>query len=176
MTDFVRYLAQQLSFRGEHRMTTRLTRSVVAAFAVVATAAGLAMAHSGATGIVKERMDHMGQIGKATKAIGQMLQGKTAYDAEVLEAYAREIAAAGGSKMTAMFPEGSIQGPSEARPEIWSDWDRFAGSAQELTRTASALADGAGNERDAGPMAPETLFAVMAGTCKSCHQNFRIKK
>lgn len=143
---------------------------------LVAASAGIALAHSGASGVVKKRMDHMGGIGKATKAIGHMLQGKIVWDPIAVRRLASEISAAGGTAMTRLFPDNSINGPSEARPEIWRDWDRFQRIAEDLKVRAAALAEGAGNARDGGPAAPETLFAAMAGTCKACHQGFRIKK
>ena len=146
---------------------------VTAGFSLVTVAA---LAHSGATGIVKERMDLMGGVGKATKEIGKMLKGEAAYDSDRVAELARAIAASGGRKMTALFPEGSIMGPSEARPEIWTNWQRFSDIAGDLTATATALADGAANSRDGSKGSPEALFGAMAKTCKGCHQDFRIKK
>lgn len=151
-------------------------RKPVIAAILTALGAGFALAHSGATGIVKERMDHMGHIGKATKAIGQMIHGKAEYDPEKVRLAARAIAKSGGKAMTAMFPENSIKGPSEARPEIWTNWDRFVAMALSLKTTAQALADGADNPMDGEEAAPDKLFAAMAGTCKACHKEFRIKK
>lgn len=145
-----------------------------AAATVAATLA--ALAHSGASGIVKQRMDHMGEIGKATKAIGRMMQDKAAWDPGAVRAHAAAISRAGGPAITELFPEGSIRGPSEARPEIWAEWARFERIAEDLSVRASALADGAGNARDGGPRSPEKLFGAMARTCKACHQHYRIKK
>jgi cytochrome c556 len=82
-------------------------------------------------------MDHMKTIGKSTKALDQMMQGKTAYDAATVRAIAREVAAAGGDALTRLFPEGSIIAPSEARPEIWTDWARFTGLAEDMSAAAA---------------------------------------
>ena len=149
------------------------TWTLAAAFAGIGA---IALAHSGATGIVKERMDLMGDVGKATKSIGLMIKGEQPYYAERVAILARQIAASGGDAMTKLFPKGSIMGPTEARPEIWTDWQRFAEMSKALSDRATALAEGAENARDGGANSPKALFAAMAETCKSCHQDFRIKK
>ena len=51
----------------------------------------LSYAHDGATGVIKQRMDMMGEIAKAMKSIGQMIKGEQAYNSEVATAAAREI-------------------------------------------------------------------------------------
>ncbi len=101
------------------------------------------------------------------------------------------IASHGGETLTKLFPEGSIKHPSEAIPAIWTDWERFGAIAMDLSRYATALSDGAGNERgaasggyassssgdaDLATMSPDNLFMKVAGTCKACHQDFRQKK
>lgn len=148
-------------------------------FAMIALVLGgtAALAHKGATGIVKERMDQMGGIAKAMKAMGAMFKGDVDYDAEQVRLLARDVAASGGTEMSVLFPKDSLQHPSEARPEIWSDWDTFSTRADEMQAAAVALANGAANPTDgsAGPK-PADLFQDLAQTCKSCHQDFRIKK
>ncbi len=42
-------------------------------------------------------------------------------------------------------PEGSLEGVTYARPEIWSDWQDFAALAEELKTYADALAVAAPN-------------------------------
>ena len=135
------------------------------------------VAHKGATGVVKERMDQMGTIAKSMKAMGAMFKGADPYDAATVEELSRKIAGFGGDRLIAVFPEGSLDHPSEARPEVWSNWARFAELAQGMEVAAINLAEGAGNDRDAGsPTSSDALFRELAATCKSCHQDFRIKK
>ena len=149
---------------------------MLAAAISVTVVTSFPLAHKGATGVVKMRMDQMGEIGKATKAIGEMMKGSAPYDADRVAELALRIGEAGGKAITRHFPEGSINGPSEARPEIWQDWQKFEDLSADLRETALALSAGAGNPRDAGEEAPDALFRDMAATCKSCHQDFRIKK
>lgn len=155
------------------RVGTAITCSVLLA-GLLTTAV---FAHKGATGVVKERMDQMGEIAKSMKAMGAMFKGAAPYDADTVAKLSRKIAGFGGERLTAVFPADSLQHPSEARPTVWSDWDRFSDLAEKMTVAANALAEGADNERDAtAANSPDALFRELATTCKSCHQDFRIKK
>lgn len=136
-----------------------------------------ALAHGGATGIVKERMDQMGSVSKAMKSIGAMMKGAEPYDAERVRMLAAGIGQMGGDRLTGLFPEGSMDAPTEARAEIWTDWERFQQQATEMETVANALADQAGQPRSkADPQSPDALFLALGATCKACHQDFRIKK
>ena len=143
----------------------------------LALAAVTALAHGGATGIVKERMDQMVAISKAMKAIGAMLKGAEPYDAGRVRSLATEIGQMGGSHLTELFPDGSLDKPTEALPEIWTDWSRFEQQAADMQRAALALADGADLPRSrTDPQSPDLLFRELGATCKGCHEDFRIEK
>lgn len=125
------------------KSSTRL--GLLAGGAAIAFALG-AFAHGKATGVVKERMDLMVVLKDANKTVADMLRGKTEYDAQEVRKAAGNMAAHGGENMTKLFPEGSLEA-SEAREEIWSDWDRFSQLAEDLSVYASALEAAADNER-----------------------------
>ena len=112
--------------------------------------AGLVSAHTGAMGVVKERMALMKDSGEATKALADMMRGKTAYEAEDVRSLAERIASHGGEALTEKFPEGSLDPPTEARPEIWEEWSRFEDLADQMKRYALALAEAADNPRAGG--------------------------
>lgn len=133
----------------------------------------VATAHMGATGIVKERMDHMKSIKDSMKVLGPIFKGAVAYDAAAVRTEARALSAKGGRAMTDLFPEGSIEGPSEALPAIWQEWDTFAASAQELEASAALLAETAANPRDGSASDPIKAFSRVVGTCRGCHEDFR---
>lgn len=107
----------------------------------------VAFAHGGATGIVKERMEVMDQIGDAMKALTAMMRGKETYDAARVRTIAATIEDHGGKALTDLFPHDSMQKPSEALPSIWRDWDRFSALAEELSNNAKALGMAADNQR-----------------------------
>ena len=103
------------------------------------------LAHGGATGIVKERMDAMGMMGKAVKALKGMMQGKAAYNADLVRKQSAVIKQHSGEALIKGFPEGSTQMPSEAKNEIWMDWERFSSLAEQLGTYAGALEMAADN-------------------------------
>ena len=152
-----------------------MKRSTLLALPLICLTAA-ALAHSGATGVVKERMDRMKGIALLMKDLGAMFKGEKPYKAGAVSALSRELMRLGGEAMT-YFPKGSTQHPSEATAEIWTDWPRFEAQANAMQDAAQALADAAANPRGTGAAtAPEALFRDLAETCKTCHQDFRVKK
>jgi len=114
-----------------------------------------ALAHMGASGIVKERMDLMGMLGKAQKSLGLMFSGKETYDVEKVKQAAKIIQGHAGENITKLFPEGSDGDTSEARAEIWENWEEFNRLSDEMGVFAKALYDNAGNEQK--PAAKQNL-------------------
>jgi cytochrome c556 len=104
-----------------------------------------ALAHSGATGVVKERMDAMKAMGDAVKQIKPMMSGEAPYDSQTVRDAARVIDSHAGSAMTEKFPEGSTEAPSEALPVIWEEWSRFETLARQLSEAARGLEMAADN-------------------------------
>jgi cytochrome c556 len=147
----------------------KLTATVSCVFAALTLSLSsppAALAHKGAMGIVKERMDKFEASEKATKRIKQALsRGDTAVvtaEAEFLVSWARE--------MESYFPENSNQSPSEAKDEIWLQWDDFVGAIRSFDDAAQALIEAAPTE---DPRAIRGAFKEMTKSCKSCHQQFR---
>lgn len=133
----------------------------------------VALAHSGAKGIVKQRMNAMGDIADQMKLLGGMVQGKAPFDADAIAKAAAAIAGH-AAEIPGLFPEGSVDHPSEALPAIWTDWPRFEASAQKLAQDADALRATASTA--AGPDDIKAPFGQMASNCKTCHEAFRLKK
>lgn len=152
-------------------MKTSQKTALAFAIAAMLGSAGLAYAHVGATGVVKERMDIMSSIGKSMKSITEMFQGEKPYDAGTIREAATFIGNHGSEQMTRLFPEGSIEGPTEALPKIWEDWERFSEIADDLTVFANALAAAADNPRgmsgngmgNSGPMMGGGQSPMMGG-------------
>lgn len=99
-----------------------------------------ALAHGGATGIVKDRMDGMGVMREAMKTLTPMMQGSAEFDVEAVRAAAEEIGQHAGDAMTELFPEGSDGDPSEAKPDIWENWEEFAALAEQIHVLSEGLA------------------------------------
>lgn len=148
-----------------------LTPLRVALVASLASAT-LALAHEGATGVVKERMDLMDSQKDAMKLIGEMAKGKTPFDAAKAAKAANEIGST-AKKIPELFPEGSGGGKSEALPAVWEKWDRFSANADDLASAADALATALGNSANEDW---KPAFQKVSDACKSCHEDFRAKK
>jgi len=123
-----------------------MIKKTITAAAVTFVALGaVAFAHSGASGIYKERMDAMAAMGKVVKDLSAIMRGEADYDAAKIQEGARLIQSHAGEAMTLQFPEGTTDKPSEARVEIWSDWDTFSELAEQLKMNAEGLEKAASN-------------------------------
>ncbi|WP_269585434.1 c-type cytochrome [Roseibium sp. Sym1] len=141
-------------------------RVMTIAGALVLGGAAAALAHGGATGIVKERMDAMDAMGDVMKSLTTIMRGETDYDAETVRKGAGVIRSHSGEALTKLFPEHSIEGPSEAKPEIWSNWQEFETLADQLDLFAAALGKAADNGlahgAGAGAMGQESMMGGSA--------------
>jgi cytochrome c556 len=125
--------------------------------------------HSQATGVVKERMDTMAEMGTRTKAISRRVRSSETL-AKVSEdaAFIQDAA----TKIIPLFPAGSIRPPTEAASAIWRNFEDFEVKAKTLEREAAKLASMLGT--DATSMARQAAAVVEA--CSSCHEKYRIKQ
>lgn len=139
----------------------------------VALSAGAALAHTGATGVVKQRMEMMGDIAAQMKTIARVLNGQDQFNPSPVATSAKRIAEH-AEMFEEMFPEGTTSSPSEALPEIWINWDEFEQQADAMKSSALALATAA--ETAGGPLDIKKPFRQLGMSCKSCHQDFRQKK
>lgn len=128
------------------------TRIFIAA-AMASSIAVAAFAHSGATGVVKERMVGMSTMSDAVKSVTPLMSGAASYDADTVREAAEAIRAHAGETMTKLFPEGSGGGVSKAKEAVWSEWEEFASLADQLDVYAEGLGlaaeNGLGDEGEA---------------------------
>ncbi|GAB5506120.1 MAG: cytochrome c [Rhizobiaceae bacterium] len=148
-------------------------RTAAATAALLMLTAAGALSHSGATGIVKERMDVMNEISRDMKAIAGMVRGKSPFDADEATAAARAIADH-AQALPKMFPEGSMIEPSEASPDIWDEWRRFVALSRRMKSDALSLADAAETAPDAAAF--RSQFRALGQSCLACHEAFRVRR
>lgn len=141
-------------------MTMKFIISTITA-GLIASAA--AYGHGGATGVVKERMDAMGVLGNALKSLTSIMQGNVSYNADKVRQNALQIRQHAGEAMTSLFPENSLDKPSEARPLIWSDWENFKAIAARLEILANGLEAAAENGLMHTGDTPSTMMDGKAG-------------
>ncbi|MGR3463268.1 c-type cytochrome [Limimaricola sp.] len=130
----------------------------------VSVVAGAVGAHSGATGVVRERMEGMVAMRDVLKEVTPMMRGETVYDASLVAEAGRVIATHAGDAMTKLFPEGTAGGVSYAKEAIWRESEAFEALAEELRRHAEGLVKAAPNGLAApGPDAGMAMGGAMAG-------------
>lgn len=131
-------------------------------------AASSALAHKSATGVLKQRMDDMKALKAEMKTLAAMVKRKARFTAARVRKSAAVMETAAG-RMARRFPKGSLKKPSEAKPEVWTQWDKFTGEIAAFQKAASGL--GAVKTFDA--LMP--AFQAVGGRCQSCHKAFKVE-
>jgi cytochrome c556 len=115
------------------------------------------------------RSDLMKIVGKNTGILGDMAGGKAAYDAAAAEAAKAAIIEAAGNIEATFKDQGAADPASEAKPEIWANWDAFLADAKALGDAAGAMDVASAETIGAG-------MGALGGACKDCHTEFRVMK
>ena len=133
-------------------------------------ASGTVLAHEPAVGITADRMQLMKDMASHMKTLGEMLEGRIAYDA----AAARENALALHANchiVASEFPEGARDHHSRASPAIWQQPEKFKAQMGDLQRTVGELvAATKSGQRDL----VMSRFVNVGRACTSCHEGFRL--
>ncbi len=141
----------------------RWMMAAAVALAVMAVAAN-GEDELGPPGPIRNRQMLMKDVGKHAKAIDDALK---VHNLAAVAGAAHGIQA-DALKVTPLFPPGSTDPKSRAKPEIWSHWQKFRAGVDALATNAGALAAAAEQHGNVG-QAAKGLF----GACKSCHDQFR---
>jgi cytochrome c556 len=131
-----------------------------------------ALAHEGhehATGVVRERMELMTDMGKRLLAISKRLRANKELDRIAPDARAIKEAS---SKIIAEFPPGSTQFPTAAKPVVWQQWDDFTEKAKKLQMEVEKLSTANPGDGDA----LRAQFRAVAFACDGCHETYRVPK
>ncbi len=115
------------------------------------------------------RSDLMKTIGKNTGILGGMAKGETAHDAAAAEGAKAAIVEAAAKIEETFKEQGAADPASEAKPEIWTEWDDFLADAKALGDAAGAMDVASAESIGAG-------MGALGGACKDCHTEFRVMK
>ena len=115
------------------------------------------------------RSDLMKMIGKNTGILGDMAGGKAAYDAAAAEGAKAALIEASAKIEETFKDQGAADPASEAKPEIWANWDEFLADAKKLGDAAGAMDVASAESIGAG-------MGALGGACKDCHTDFRVMK
>jgi cytochrome c556 len=134
---------------------------------ITALALGLALMGSSAGADVASRQALMKTFGGAAKTLGG-IAGGGAYDAAAAEA-AKAALVDGAAKIAAEYEENISDATSEAKPEVWTNWEDFLVKAKALGDAAAALDVASAESIGAG-------MGAIGGACKDCHTTYRAAK
>ena len=147
---------------------TSWTPAAIAAAALLACGSAAAQFKS-PDDAIEYRQGALSVLGHHFGQLGAMANGKIPYDAAAAQANAQLVVTLARLPWSA-FVEGSDKGETSARPEIWSQRDKFDAHAQKLQDATARLLEAA---RTGKPEALKAAFGPTADACKSCHDDFR---
>jgi len=120
---------------------------------------------------IKYRKSVMTVISWQFQPLGAMVKGERPFDKDVFAKNAAYLEVL--SKMPLEgFVAGSDKGETKAKPEIWTEMDKFKGGMDKLQTETAKLAQVA----KTGDMNMiKAQFGETAKSCKACHDNFKSK-
>ena len=137
------------------------------------TLAGSAAAQVKPEDAIKWRQSGYGFMAWNMARIKMNVEGT--YNKEEVIKAATAIQAIANSGMGALYPAGTDKGTgwekTRAKPEIWANMDDVAAKGKAMREAAAELiaVANAGDEAAFGP-----AFGKLGGTCKACHDSYRI--
>jgi cytochrome c556 len=134
---------------------------------IVATVATLSLANAAENPKVQYSKDVMNATGSHTNIIVNMLKGDI--NDSTLSNHASALANTAKSVKEA-FKEDltKLSTKTEAKPEIWSDWQGFSKASDEFEAASAEFA----KKTKAGKVSMDD-FAPVLKTCKSCHKAYK---
>lgn len=141
---------------------------LIKAFAIGAVlAAGAAFAQEAPTDPnAIARSELMKTVGMNTGILGNMASGKEAFDAAKAEGAKAALIDAAAKVEAAFMEQGGADPVSEAKPEIWANWEDFLVKAK-------AMGDAAGTVDVASAETIGAGMGAIGATCKDCHTSYR---
>jgi len=118
---------------------------------------------------IKYRQSAMFLQGQTLGRVFAMANGRVPFDAQVAAENIDMVAALNKLQFAAFVP-GSDQGNTKAKPEIWSQRDKFnAAVAKSQEDVAKLVAAGKTGNIDQ----IKSAVGAVGGSCKACHDEFR---
>lgn len=115
------------------------------------------------------RSELMKMVGMNTGILGNMASGKEPFDAAKAEGAKAALIEAAGKIEATFMDQGGADPATEAKPEIWANWDDFLVKAK-------ALGDAAGVIEVASVETIGAGMGAIGGACRDCHTTYRVQK
>lgn len=142
-------------------------KRIATALIVGLTIGTVALAHEGVEDpIVGARMDAMSATGAASKVLGNMARGRADFDAAAA-AEAKDSLMTIAADIPALFEMNATDPKSEAKPDIWDNFDDFTAKAAALQAAAEALDASSLEGVQAG-------MGAIGASCGGCHKPYRL--
>lgn len=141
-----------------------MLRAAVAAVSIV-TVTTVVFAQS--DNPVSTRIALMKETGSNMGTIAKMIKGEAPFDKDAAERALKKVAE-NAKKVAALFPEGSDQGETRARKEIWSNKADFDARFAKLASDAEAALAHTGSLDQLRP-----AFGPVGASCGGCHEVYR---
>lgn len=150
-----------------------MKRFLFAAVPVIC-AVGLAAAAASPAETVKARQAYFQSLSDAMKGVAPLAKS---FDAEAAKAETAKLAAVLATDTAPLFAAGTsdadLPGETRAKAAIWQSMDDFAAKAQVMHTAGEALV-AAADAGDASAFA--AAFGQMGGSCKACHDSYRLPR
>ncbi len=135
---------------------------------LIATFSGTALASDDP---IDSRQKIMLSVGGAAGAAVAMIRGDVPFNPAIANAVFSTLNAA-AHNYGDYFPEGSEDDDSKASPKIWEDMAGFQSELAKFQESAGAAVAAKPQDLEAFKAA----FGQIGGSCKSCHEGYRIEK
>ena len=120
---------------------------------------------------IENRQKVMQAQGANMGAISGIIKNKLPFQHHIAT-HAREIQRS-STLIADSFRKQITEGKTDAKSEIWKEWDKFTAAAKELEQESGKLAEVAqGNDMEA----IEAQVKKLAGACGNCHKPYRKPK
>lgn len=144
--------------------------------AIAATAALPLIAYADAAeDALEARHGYMKMLGINMGTLSGMAKGEIEYDEAAASTAAANIEALAGYDASGLFIEGTSvddTDDSEALPAIWENPEDFAQKFADLGEAAAGAGEAVkGGQENIGP-----VLQKLGGTCKACHDDYRVKE
>ena len=140
-------------------------------FAFCALSAAVPAANAGALeDAVEYRQAVMNVFSWNLGHMGAMVKGEVPFDKAAFARYAGDLSNAASLHVLDGFPDDSVSDDSDAKDEIWLDWEDFEAKYGKM-REATAALDKAANGGDEAAM--KAAFKETGGSCKGCHKAYK---
>lgn len=117
---------------------------------------------------INYRQKLMKSLGASMGAIGDILKNKLPYHNHIA-AHAKDIQQI-STLIEEAFKKEITSGKTDAKPEIWKDWNNFRSATRALEQESAKLAEIAKSGNTAAIFAQ---LKKVGGACGGCHKPFR---